>query len=443
MALRRRLVLALLMLVVSGLVLAAAGCGGDDGGEEATPTTEAPATEAPETEAPTTEPEATTEAPPETEAPATGDPIVIGSTLPLSGPLATLGGLVNEGIAAAVADVNAAGGIDLGGTKHELVHEVLDNQSDPNLATQQARTLVEEKGAIALLGSFTAPLSIPISNVAEQLQVPAIFTNTPVQAWLAANPEGWSFAWDMFVDENQQTQLVYEAADRAETNKKVALFTDTEDDGVVMGALWEQFAPEWGYEVVYRANFPVGTTDYKSFIEEAKAAEAEVLVANMIPPDGLALWNQMKALGYAPKVAQCEKCAHFAGWPIELGELGEGTLMFGWWDPAEANPGTDRMLELFGEKYGQTTELETTVTNYAVATVLFDAMTRAASADPVAINEALAATDFASVVGQVTFESNAYVIPAFERQWQGSEQVRVTPADHPAVAPFVAPLPGF
>jgi len=368
---------------------------------------------------------------------------VVGSTLPLSGPLASLGLLVQEGITAGIADVNAEGGVDIGGTKHPITYEVLDNQSDPNLVTQQARSLIEEKGAVALLGSFTPPLSIPLSNVADQLQVPALFSNTPLEAWQAGNPDGWQYAWDLFADERQQTALVYEAADRAETNKKVALFTDTEDDGVVMGALWEELAPEWGYEVVYRANFPVGTTDYKALIEEAKGSGAEIVVAQMIPPDGLALWKQMKALGYAPKVASCEKCSHFAGWRVELGELAEGTLMFGWWDPAENNPGTDRVMELFGEKYGESTELETTVTGYALVTLLVDAITRAGSADPAAINEAFGQTDLASVIGPVKFDNHGYAIPTFMRQWQGSAQVRVTPADHPAAAAFVAPLPGF
>lgn len=369
-------------------------------------------------------------------------PIVIGSTLPLTGPLQTLGALVREANQQAIADVNAAGGVQVGGAKRRIEYRILDNKSDPNLVTQQARSLVLEQGAVGLLGSFTPPLSIPLSNVAEQLQVPAVFTNTPVEAWQSANPRGWKYAWDVFVSETQMTRLHLEAGKLAGTNKRVALFTDTEDDGVVFGQLWEKHAPQQGFQVVYRAKFPIGTTDFNPFIQRAKAADADLVFAIMIPPDGIALWKQMKALGYAPKMAACEKCAHTVFWPKTLGDLAEGTMMFGWWSPEANHPGTDRVMKLWGDKYGMTTDLETLATNYATANLLIDAIRRAASAEPKAINAALAATDARTVVGPVRFERNAHVVPAFLRQWQGSTQARVVPADASA-ARLVAPLPGF
>ena len=63
-------------------------------------------------------------------------PIVIGSTLPLTGPLQTLGAIVREANEQAVADVNAAGGIKIDGKMRKVEYKVLDNKSDPNLVTQ-------------------------------------------------------------------------------------------------------------------------------------------------------------------------------------------------------------------------------------------------------------------------------------------------------------------
>jgi branched-chain amino acid transport system substrate-binding protein len=369
-------------------------------------------------------------------------PIIIGSTLPLTGPLQTLGAIVREANEQAIADANAAGGVDIGGVKHKIDYKVLDNQSNPNLVTQQARTLVLEQNAVALLGSFTPPLSIPLSNVAEQLQVPAIFTNTPVEGWRAANPKGWNYAWDIFVAETQMTQLAYDAASLTQTNKKVALFTDTEDDGVVFGDLWIKEAAKRGFQIVYHAKFPIGTADFGQFIQAAKSANADLVFAIMIPPDGIALWKQMKALDYAPKVASCEKCAHTVAWPKVLGELAQGTLMFGWWSPDSKFPGTDRVMAVWSKKYGMTTDLETAATNFGVTQILLDAIKRSGSADPKAINKALGETNLASVVGPIKFANNTVILPAFMRQWQGDKQVQVYPADQNA-AKLLAPLPGF
>ena len=118
------------------------------------------------------------------------------------------------------------------------------------------------------------------------------------------------------------TKLQFDVADTVNTNKKVELFTDTEQDGQVIGALWSQNAPEMGYKDVYHATFPVGTTDFSSFINKAKASGAQIVTTQMVPPDGVALWKQMKSLGYVPKLAFCEKCGNNGGWGQSPGSAG-------------------------------------------------------------------------------------------------------------------------
>lgn len=369
-------------------------------------------------------------------------PIKIGQTLPLTGPLSALGKIVKEATAQAVADVNAKGGLEVGGSKRKVELVVKDNKSDPNQVTEQARGLVNE-GAVALLGSFTPPLSIPLSNVAEQSQVPAIFTNTPVQSWQAANESGWSYAWDIFVNESQQTAADYEAANLVQTNKKVALFTDTEDDGNTFGELWEEEASKQGYEVAYRAKFPVGTTDFSQYVNNAKASGAETLFAIMLPPDGIALWKQMKALGWAPTVAACEKCSHTGAWAAALGPLAEGTLAFGFWSPKYGYPNTEEIMDKFAGKLGQNAELQTAAINYGITTVLLNAIERAGSTDPSEVNTAIGEANETTAIGPVKFdEKNTSTIEAFMTQWQGDEQVQVWPTGKDA-AKMIAPLPGF
>ena len=250
--------------------------------------------------------------------------IVIGASLPLTGPLGSFGPLIQTGYMKAVNDINASGGISIGGTKDKVQLVILDNQSDPNLASQQARTLLLKNNAVALLGAFTPPLDIPISNIGEQLKHPVVQSLTPIQAWLSGRPSGWNYAWDMFFDENQMTNLQFQTSDLVKTNKRVALFTDTEEDGITMGKLWEQKAPQLGYQIAYHAQFPVGTTNFSSQIEAAKAAHADVLIAQMVPPDAAGLWKQMKSLNYQPKTAFCEKCAATSAWRQILGPVARG-----------------------------------------------------------------------------------------------------------------------
>jgi branched-chain amino acid transport system substrate-binding protein len=79
-----------------------------------------------------------------------GGKITIGATLSLTGSLSVLGPPLEAGYEQEIADVNAAGGIAVGGTKEKLKLVVLDNGSDPGTASAQARDLVLRDHAVAL-----------------------------------------------------------------------------------------------------------------------------------------------------------------------------------------------------------------------------------------------------------------------------------------------------
>lgn len=369
-------------------------------------------------------------------------PIVLGASLPLTGQLGAFGPLIQYGYEQAIAAINAAGGVKVGDTKRRLKLVVEDNKSDPQQVTDQSRSLVDD-GAAVLLGSSTPPMNIPLSVVADQEQVPAVMSLTPTLAWLGANKGGWKYSYDVFVDEKQQTAVNFEAADLTPTNKKVALFTDTEEDGKAMGALWESEAPKYGYTIAYRAQFPVGTTDFSQFIQKAKNSGAEVMIAQVIPPDAVALWKQMKALKYAPKVAYAEKGGAF-GFDKALGDLANGTCVFGWWSPTNGNVGGQAVYDKARAKFGDGLGAQGIVATYAVVQVVADAISRAGSTDPAAINKALSETrDLNTVLAKITFGSDhRAVLKATMTQWQGAAQPTVWPADQ-ATAKFLAPVPGL
>jgi branched-chain amino acid transport system substrate-binding protein len=355
--------------------------------------------------------------------------VTIGTSLPKTGPLGPFGAIIQTGYQQAFNEINSHGGLTVGSTRVKVVLKVLDNKSDGNLAAQQARTLFLQDKAPALLGAATPPLNIPISNVAEQTKRPVIITLTPVRAWLGGRPSGWKYAWDFFFDELQMTQLQYQASSEVATNKKVALFTDTEEDGNVMGGLWEKGGPKLGYTVAYRAQFPVGATDFSQYINEAKSSGADILIAQMLPPDAFALWKQMKASGFKPKVAFCEKCANGGAWIQSLGQLGQGTSVTDWWSPDNGYPLAKQFLRTYTAKYKvRSSDISIVVAAYSAAEVLFGAIQRAGSLEPAKINAAMATTNKTYPIGPVKFKADHHsAVKAVMTQWQGSSTVQVYP----------------
>lgn len=358
---------------------------------------------------------------------ASGDTIKIGAALPMTGGLASFGPMIEAGYQQLVDDVNADGGIEIDGQSHDVELVVRDSESDSTKVAEAARSLVLDDGVVGLLGSVTPPLQVPASTVADAEGIPFVGTLTPVQSWLAGNSEGWQYAWNFFFDEDEMTALQYKVADLTETNKKVALFTDNAEDGTVMGALWEDKASEFGYEVAYRATFPVGTTDYTQYINELKASDADVLIAQMIPPDAIALWKQLKAADVDLQLAFAEKAASTSAWPGELGEIAEGTMITDWFLPGD--PKGEELLEQFSAEVGKNPEATAAILAYSAAQILVEAIERAGSTDPDAINDEIAKTSTMIASGyEIEFgDDHASRIEPVSSQWVGSDTQQIFP----------------
>lgn len=376
-----------------------------------------------------------------TDGPAAGDTIKVGASIPLTGGLASFGPIIQAGYEAAVDDVNADGGIVIDGVAHPVELVLLDNETDPNKVADQARTLVLNDGVAGLLGSVTPGLTIPASNVADLEGVPMVSTLTPNFAWAGGNPDGWKYAWNLFMDEQQFSDIVFATSDLADTNKKVVIFADTEEDGVATGGLWESEAPGKGYEVVYRADNPAGTTDFTADINAAKAAGAEILLGILIPPDAFALWEQMKALDFVPDLAFCLKCSSSAAFQAVLGETAEATSNVYLASPSTAPEWADLTKSVVAE-YGQNVDATSVLAAYSAARILLDGIATAGSTDGTAVNDAIAATNKEYPIGLVKFRpDHTFPAAAATLQWFGNAQLQVYPDNGEAT--LVTPVTGL
>ena len=374
-----------------------------------------------------------------------GEDITIGSTLPLTGPLQAFGTSLQTGYQAAIDEVNAAGGLDVAGTMHQVKLVVQDNASDSDKAGQQAKSLVLDSGAIALLGPATPPLTIPVSAVAEQLKVPLVSSITPLKGWLSGTTSGYTYSWDAFFDEVQMTKTQFQAADLVETNKKVVIFTDTAEDGPIQAGLWKENAPEFGYEVVDAIEFPVGNTNFTSQVAQAKASGADIVMAQIIPPDGIALLKEMKTQGYEPQLMFMEKAGNTGGFPTITEGLADGILAANWF--AEGM-GLDREAEFISTYKasigGVNSDMGILVAGYSIAQVLMQAFTKAGSLDADAVNTAIGETDATFPIGHIKFAADHTApLTVVQTQWVGNDQILVLTTDGTAANPILAPVPGL
>ena len=369
------------------------------------------------------------------------DEIVIGASLPLSGPLAGFGSFQQWGYKRAVDEVNKAGGITVDGQKRPVKLIIRDDKTDPNQTAANTETLISRDHVVAMLGSCTPVLVNAGALVADRAKKPLVTGCDPLEAFKSVRK--WNYIWDIFFDEpdlaNAELKAVEESG--AKTNKKLAIWHDNGPDGqVVGGKLWPEVAKSFGYDVVQNAEFPVDNQQFTSIIGEAKSKGADVVLVDAITPQAVAIRKQMAAAGYTPKVLNIEKGAEPVQFAEALGKLSDGVLVGGYWDPSFPYPDAADLAKAF-ESETKLSSSQHIADSYGAAQVLLDAIAAAGSTDPEKINAALAKTDKTYVVGPVKFDENHTAkLPIVALQWQGGKTVIVWPKSG-KTGEFLFPLP--
>jgi branched-chain amino acid transport system substrate-binding protein len=372
---------------------------------------------------------------------ADADEIVVGASLPLSGPLAGFGSFQQWGYKRAVDEVNKAGGISIGGANQLVKLVIRDDKTDPSASASNTETLISRDHVVAMLGSCTPALVNAGALVAERAKKPIVTGCDPLEVFKSVRK--WNYAWDLFFSVPELAAAQYKALAEAgvQTNKKIAFWHDNGPDGqAVGGQIWPALAKEFGYEVVQNAEFPVDNTQFTSIIAEAKSKGAEVVLVDAITPQAIAIRKQMASAGYTPKVLNIEKGAEPVQFAEALGKLSDGVLVGGYWDPSFPYPGSADLAKAF-EGETKLTSSQHIADSYAAAQILLDAIAAAGSTDPEMINAAIAKTDKTYVVGPIKFDADHTAkLPIVALQWQGGKPVIVWPKAA-KTGEFLFPLP--
>ena len=359
-----------------------------------------------------------------------GDTIVIGASIPLSGPLAGFGSFQKWGYQHAVDEVNAAGGIEIDGEKKKVELKLLDDKTDPNVVSSNTQTLISKDDVDALLGSCTPALVTAGAVVADRAKVPFVTGCSPLTAFTSV--QDWTYAWDIFFLEPEIAALPFQtlAESGQKTNGKVAILHDNGPDGqVVGGQVWPAIADQSGFEVVANVEFPTDNTDFSAAVQKAKDSGADVLLVDAVTPQAVSIRKQMETAGYHPKFIQMEKGAEPVQFAEALGDLANGVTVGAYWDPSFDYPGAAELATAFEKETGQT-QSQHIADSYTAAKVLLDAIAAAGSTDKEKINAAIGETDGDYPVGPVKFaDDHTAKLAVAEVQWQDGSTVVVSPAD--------------
>jgi len=391
------------------------------------PTKEEVMTEAPATEAPTEAPAM--------ELPAT---IKIGVVVPLTGRYAAGGEQVKNGYTLAVDDINAAGGVEIGGQKVPLELVILDDESDPTKTVQHMETLYSDDHVVAYLGGFGSDLHAAAAAIAEKNKVPYLGVAFSLYK---IHQQGYKYLFSPFPKSPALAKAYFDVFDTLDPKPlKIAIFAETTDWGAELGAAWRDEAKARGYEIVADETYAPLSKDFSDLILKAKNGGAQAVLALPNPPDALTMVKQMKELDFNPEITAIVRGADAVSWSENMGKDGDYVLLSAGGNPEANFPGALDMVKRHQDKFGKTAA-GTTAPAYSCVQILVDAIQRANSLDPTAIRDAIASTDLTTVAGPITFNADGTgnVITVVS-QYQDGKQKLVWPLDI-AVAPVIYPAP--
>ena len=413
----------LVLLAVAILLLAACA-------DEATPTPEpvAEPTAAPveePTEVPTEEPEVEE---------ATG-PINIGGIHPLTGGLAADGIQMDNAIQMALDELNEAGGV-LGGV--ELAYLGADSTGAAEVGQTEAERLIGE-GAVAIICCFQSAVTSNVAAISEREGVPLVIDVAVSDAILE---QGYAYTFRLQPNATSMgvngARFLKDLAENSgtEINSVVYLFEGTTGFGDSVRAAFVEEAANLGIEVLDEIGYaPFEVTDLTTEMTRINSLEPDALVVTGYYNDGLLAARNAEEVGLDVKVVYgiAQGTYDQPQFVADAGDLAECFYDSNYhWDASD--PAAQEVRDSFESIYGE--EMRTSaVLAYQAAYIIADAIERAGSADPAAIRDALAETNYADHIlpysGPISFDDTGEnnVASPVVMQVQDGAVVQVWPTD--------------
>lgn len=243
--------------------------------------------------------------------------ITIATVGPITGSLAALGEQYKRGAEMAVADINAAGGVN----GEKLVLEIGDDACDPKQAVAVANQMAS-KGVKFVAGHLCSGSSIPASKVYEEegiLQISPASTNPTF-----TDEGGWNVARVCGRDDAQgKVAAGFIAKNYA--GKKVAVLDDKSAYGKGLADVTRAELQAANFTVALSESFTAGEKDYTALVSKLKEAGVEGIYIGGYHPEIGIIARQMGEQGLKATILSGDSMNNVEFWTI-AGNAGEGLL---------------------------------------------------------------------------------------------------------------------
>ncbi len=333
------------------------------------------------------------------------DNVKIGVIMPLSGNSASAGQSAVAAMELAAQIVNephpemkniplaeTAGLPNLGGAKLELV--VADHQGNPSEGQNQTLRLITQEHVAAMLGSYHSSVSFTATAVAERYGIPYVVGDS-VAANITSRGFKWIFRTTPVATDfaNNYMEFLSELKSAGHPATNVAVVYENTDYGTSVATTVREAAQWHGINIVADIAYNANGVDVSPQVLQLKEKNPDAIIFVSYTADAILYMKTLKNLDYLPKLIIADD-AGFSD-PAFLkaaGNLAQGLVNRSAWDIGPEGSTTHLINEMYKKKTGRDMD-DTSARDMQATFVLADAINRAGSTKPEAIQKALQETD--------------------------------------------------
>ena len=376
-------------------------------------------------------------------------PIIVGCPVPRASAYGQNG---ERGMILAAEEINAAGGVKVGGSMRPLKLEIIDTRDEePGVPTSEVllaieKLILQKKSDVIVGGPCMSECGLAAMDLYAKYKIADIVSiGSYTPAWdqkLAKDPAKYKYS---FRESGSVKWYIKEGVDLLHNIKEKfgfkKMFISIDDSAMCRAAseIVKDLAVKDGWEITGFDKHPIAATDYSVALRECKEKGAQVLFIWAYAPETsimLRQWADMEVpalpvgfIGAAEDPGFWEATKGKGAYTIvTLSETG--------CTPSNVTPWTMKYYNAFQKKWGVPPRSTGCVSAYEALYVLKDAVERAGKLEPEPLIAALEKTNLPAVRGTIRFDQNHQIVYGYDPkesvlgnwvQWQDGQRVTIFP----------------
>jgi branched-chain amino acid transport system substrate-binding protein len=318
--------------------------------------------------------------------------------------------------------VNARGGMDVGGTKRKVEFVTYDDQSNPAQAVRIYEKLITDDKVDLLLAPWGTPFHLAIAPVLEKFKFPVV-GNTAASVALRQVKPGYIWFPTSAIPDRIGTELT--AMLKAQGAKSVAVIANVLPFTKEIKNAVEPELKKAGIDIKLSTEYPPDVKDMTATLTQVKAAKVDAVLALAYPGDSVLYAKQAKELGIDAPFQFVAIGPSDAFFPKAVGApSADGVVTIAHWSPRTEWKGSQAFYDSYVKKFGEDPDFLNSALAWMSLEILEVAVAKN-GLDKEKIRATVASETFDTINGKVKFDGvqNTITPTAFVQYQKGKLQI--------------------